>query len=125
MFWQIQKQHKYNAKSVIIDGLKFSSQLEARFYRYFQDNNIPILETQPRFLLQEAFKHDGQTIRKIEYVCDFLIEYAGYRFYIEAKGMETEAYKLKRKLWLKRYGHEKYLIVAKSLKSLEEQLTSR
>lgn len=124
MFWNFQKQHKYNAKSVTIDGLKFSSQLEARFYQYFQDNKIPILELQPRFLLQESFKHDGQTIRKIEYVCDFLIEYAGDRFYIEAKGMETEAYKLKKKLWLKRYWHDNYLIVAKSLKSLEEQLTS-
>lgn len=117
--------HKYNAKSVEIDGIKFSSELEGRFYRYFRDYSIKILEFQPRFTLQDAFKHDGQTIRKIEYVCDFLIEYAGDRFYIEAKGMETEAYKLKKKLWLKRYGHENYLIVAKSLKSLEEQLTSR
>lgn len=95
--------HKYNAKSVEIDGIKFSSELEGRFYRHFRDYSIKILEFQPRFTLQDAFKHDGQTIRKIEYVCDFLIEYAGDRFYIEAKGMETEAYKLKKKLWLKRY----------------------
>lgn len=65
--------HKYKAKSIVIDGIKFTSLLESRFYRYFKDNGITILEFQPRFLLQDKFTIRGENIRKIEYVADFRI----------------------------------------------------
>ena len=43
---------KYRAKKTEIDGIKFSSLLESRFYNWFKSNNIEIIELQPRYELQ-------------------------------------------------------------------------
>ena len=115
--------HKYGATSTIIDWIKFSSKLEWRFYQYFIDKGIEILELQPRFTLQEKFELNGDKIRAIEYVSDFKIKHQGDVFYVDSKGFETADFKIKLKLWKKRYWQENYLIIAKSIKDLEKQLT--
>jgi len=114
--------HKYKARSTIIDGIKFTSLLEARFYKYFQEKGITILELQPRFLLQDKCTVRGENLRKIEYVADFKILHEWDEYIIDAKGMKLPIFDLKLKLWKKRYGHENCIIIAKSIKELEKIL---
>ena len=120
-----ERKSKYGARSVEIDGIRFASNMEARFYLFFKDHNFEILELQPKFLLADAFEvfewKTGKTkkFRKTEYVADFRIKTPdGDIFIIEAKGFETEAWKLKQKFFLKKYGQEEKLLVFKSLKEV-------
>lgn len=114
--------HKYWAVKTIIDWIKFDSKLESRFYSYFKQQNIKILELQPEFLIQDKFKHDWKTIRAIKYIPDFKIEYNWDIYYVDSKWMADSVFKLKHKLWLKKYWDENILIIAKSIKDLELQL---
>lgn len=58
---------------------------------------------QPRFLLQEGFRKNGKAYRKIEYVADFMYEQDGKLIIEDVKGIKTDVYKLKQKLFEKRY----------------------
>ena len=68
---------KYNAKKTELDGYTFDSQIEARYFiqlKWLKTNKqIKGFEIQPKFLLQESFKKDGKTHRKIEYIADFKV----------------------------------------------------
>ena len=104
--------HKYNAKKTVVDGIKFDSKKEAKRYKELKAlelvGKIDRLELQPRFLLQDGFRYEGKAIRKIEYVADFLYrDLSTYELVVEdVKGVKTDVYKLKKKLFLKRYGDE-------------------
>lgn len=104
--------HKYHAKKTAVDGITFDSRKEAERYKELKAlelvGKIDMLELQPRFELQESFKHKGKTIRKIEYVADFVYrDLSTYELIVEdVKGVKTDVYKLKKKLFLKRYGNE-------------------
>lgn len=67
--------NKYYNKPTVIDGIKFDSKKEAQHYMELKllqrAGEISNLELQPRFLLQEGFKKNGKTYRKIEYIADF------------------------------------------------------
>jgi len=110
--------HKFNAVKTEIDWIKFDSKLEARFYKYFKDNNIEILELQPIFILQDKFRYNWDAIRSIKYIPDFKIEYNWYIFYVDSKWMSDAVFKIKHKLWLKKYWDDNILIIAKSIKEL-------
>ena len=107
---------KYNARKTIIDGIKFDSKKEARRYKELKllekAGEIKDLQLQPRFTLQEKFKYQGKTERKIEYIADFQYEdiRTGQMIVEDTKGYRTDVYKLKRKLFLKRYS-EKYKFI--------------
>lgn len=106
---------KYNSKSVELDGHVFDSKIEARYYQQLKwlESNKQILffRLQPRYLLQDAFVKDGRKFRKIEYVADFEIHHLdGSIETIDVKGMETEAFKIKRKLFENKYPHKLSLI---------------
>lgn len=68
--------NKYRNKKIVIDNIKFDSKLEANRYVELKllqrAGKIKNLELQPRFLIQEGFKKNGKTFRKIEYVADFM-----------------------------------------------------
>lgn len=103
------KKSKYSAVKTKVDGIKFDSKKEARRYKELKilerSDEIKSLELQPRFLLQEKFKYNDKTIRKIEYVADFrYIDEKGNTVVEDVKGMKTEVYKIKKKIFLKRYG---------------------
>lgn len=104
--------NKYNARKAIVDGITFDSKREAARYKELKllerCGKIDCLDLQPRFVLQESFKHDGKTIRKIEYVADFeYFDIAIRKWVVEdVKGMKTDVYRLKRKLFLARYGKD-------------------
>ena len=68
--------NKYRNKKVIVDDYIFDSIQESRRYKelklLLRAGEISNLQLQPRFLLQEGFKKNGKTYRKIEYVADFM-----------------------------------------------------
>jgi hypothetical protein len=92
-----------------VDGIKFSSQKEARRYLELkvlkQAGIVKEFEMQPKYLLQESFRKNGKLIRAIYYVADFRVVYAdGHEEIEDIKGrFMTEVFKLKWKLWDKRY----------------------
>lgn len=98
---------KYRAKKTEIDGIKFDSKKEAKRYIALRElekkGNIEKLILQPRFLLQEGFRKNGKAYRKIEYVADFMYEQDGKLIIEDVKGIKTDVYKLKQKLFEKRY----------------------
>lgn len=93
-----------------LDGHRFDSQREAKRYEELKQREaagkIAQLELQPRFELQPAFRYRGEAVRKIEYVADFrYLDYERGGLVVEdVKGMKTEVYRLKRKLFLAKYG---------------------
>lgn len=101
---------KYNAKKVEIDGIKFDSKAEGEYYLHLKqqvtERQILGFERQKRMLLQEGFNVEGVKgkIRPIFYVVDFIVtENDGTVTYIDVKGVETDVFKLKKKLFMKRY----------------------
>ena len=66
---------KYKNKKTQVDMYVFDSIAESKRYKELallqRAGEIQNLELQPRFLLQESFKKNGKTYRKIEYIADF------------------------------------------------------
>ena len=100
---------KYHAKKVVIDGITFDSKMEGNRYTTLKllekSGRIRDLELQPRFLLQPNFKKYNKTIRKIEYIADFkYFDVQRNQIIIEdVKGVETEAFKIKKKYFDYKY----------------------
>lgn len=85
-----------------------------------ENPKIKILDIHPRFTLQESYqKKDGKKIKAIEYVSDFRIDVEGDIYIVDAKGNETVDFKLKRKIFEKRYPDE-VLLVVKTTEQLAE-----
>ena len=99
--------NKYKNKKVQIDMYVFDSIAESRRYKELalleKAGEIENLQLQPKFLLQESFKKNGKTYRKIEYIADFMYEEKGKVIVEDVKGKETEVFKLKHKLFEKKY----------------------
>lgn len=104
---------KYRSRKTVVDGIKFDSKAEAERYKELRlmekASIIKDLDLQPEFLLQDKFKYKGKTERAIKYIADFKYYDVSKEVYVveDVKGVETEAFKIKRKLFLKKYG-DKY-----------------
>ena len=98
---------KYKNKKTQIDMYIFDSTKEAKRYRELEllemAGEISNLELQPRFLLQESFRKNGKTYRKIEYVADFKYIENGKTIVEDVKGLQTDVFKIKHKLFEKKY----------------------
>lgn len=94
------------AQPQVIDGIKFPSKLEAGVYLYYkrmqQYGAANIVKRQPKLELSEA---------KIVFKPDFEIfdPKLGGKCYAEAKGVETDSYRIKLKLY-RHYGEYPLLI---------------
>jgi hypothetical protein len=103
------RESKYGNQRVTIDGILFDSQKEAEKYCELkmlrQIGEVTRLETQPAFLLQEAYWDDkNKYVRPIIYKADFRVTYRDGRVeVIDTKGFRTKEYLLKKKLFLKKY----------------------
>jgi len=99
--------NKYRNKKIQIDMYVFDSIAESRRYKELalleKAGEIKNLQLQPRFLLQESFKKNGKTYRKIEYIADFMYEDDGKTVVEDVKGVETEVSKLKKKIFEYKY----------------------
>ena len=106
------RRNKYNAKKNKIDGHLFDSKREAERYCELKllekAKEIRNLVLQPRFLIQDKFKDkQGNTHRKIEYVADFLYIDKDDKVIVEdVKGVLTDVYKIKKKMFLKIYDNQ-------------------
>lgn len=100
-------QSKYKNKKTQVDMYVFDSAKEAQRYRELKllerAGEISDLELQPRFLLQESFKKNGKTYRKIDYVADFKYTESGKTIVEDVKGLQTDVFKIKHKLFEKKY----------------------
>jgi len=107
--------NKYHNKKTVVDNITFDSCAEANHYCELKlrvkAGEIYELKLQPRFLLQESYKYKGKTIRKIEYVADFEYIENGQVVVEDKKGMETQVFKIKWKLLLKKYPEIDFRIV--------------
>ena len=99
--------NKYKNTKIVIDNIKFDSVLEANRYQELKllqrAKQISNLRLQVPFLLQEGFKKNGKTHRKIEYIADFVYEENGQTIVEDTKGMKTETFKIKQKLFEYKY----------------------
>jgi len=110
--------NKYKNVKVKIDGFKFDSIAESVRYTELKllvkAGLINNLILQPRFELQSKFRHNGKAEIAICYVADFsYTDQAEEKIIVEdVKGMETDVFKIKRKMFLKLYGetHELRII---------------
>jgi hypothetical protein len=97
-------------------GLSFDSKAEARRYDQLlllqRAGAISELVVHPVYELQEAFRlPSGEAVRAISYEGDFEYIEAGQVVVEDVKGMETEVFKLKRKLFWRLYpDHELRLV---------------
>lgn len=107
--------NKYGAKKTTVDGIVFDSQMESEFYRLLKaSKEVVCFELQPRYLLQESFRKNGKTIRKIEYVADFKVMYKDKTFeVIDVKGQMTDVFKIKKKMFDNRYRHLELVLIRK------------
>lgn len=99
---------KYHARKTVIDGITFDSRREADRYLVLKsmekDGLIENLRRQVRYELVPAFDVDGKHYRPVFYVADFVYVEDGKEIVEDVKGMRTDTYKLKSKLFARRYG---------------------
>ena len=109
-----------------VDGIKFDSETEAKYYIYIRDNkeklNIKEIELQPEFLLQNKYiltpdgrridyindkqfkkeqkKYPKCTHQSIKYIADFKITYNDNTVdIVDVKGIKTADFKIKEKMF--------------------------
>lgn len=99
--------NKYHNKPVEIDGIKFDSMAEGTRYRELdllqRHGQISNLRVHPKYILQEAFKYHGIPERAITYEGDFEYISDGIQICEDVKGVRTEVFKIKRKLFINKY----------------------
>lgn len=96
------KRHKFGARPTMTEGIRFDSKKEAERYQFLQ-LRFKAKEIGP-VILQYPFELPGGII----YKCDFLyLDFSLKTFVIEdVKGMKTQEYKLKKKLFEETYQYK-------------------
>lgn len=110
------RKSKYGNSKVSYNGIIFDSKKELNHYLEYQDmlskRLILSYQRQVKYILQDKFKDmDGKTIREISYIADHVIEHLnGSIEVIDSKGFKTQVFKLKMKLFKKRYQEIRFTI---------------
>lgn len=102
---------KYGNRKTEIEGILFDSRHEAHRWielRYMERAGlISDLRRQVAFELIPAVKSGRKVIqRAISYVADFVYTQNGTQVIEDAKGVKTDVYRIKKKLFFWRYGKE-------------------
>ena len=102
------RRSKYGNRKVRADGFVFDSKAEAARYQALclleKAGRITKLEVHPVYELQGTFKQGGKTIRAITYEADFCyFDEFGKIAVEDVKGMRTEVFRIKEKLFRKLY----------------------
>lgn len=112
---KVQK-NKYKNKKVEYDGIKFDSKMERDFYIHLKklQANGTVYEffMQKNYVLIDAYtRNDGTKVRASYYKADFEVHYSNNQIeVIDIKGMLTDVFKLKQKIFETRYPFELKLI---------------
>lgn len=102
---------KYHARKTVVDGIEFDSRKEAKRWQELRllekAGAISELKRQVKFELIPAQK-DPVTGKVIERACTYIADFCyvedGETVTEDTKGFRTEAYRIKRKLMLQKYG---------------------
>lgn len=101
---------KYGAKKTQVDGIRLDSKAEAQRYRELmllkRAGEVTEVILQPSYTLMPGFKHKatGERVQPIKYRADFLVTYAdGHQEIEDVKGVKTEVYRIKKKLFMSLY----------------------
>lgn len=111
------KRSKYNVDNSkrgkaarTVDGITFASKAEMKRYLVLKDREevgaIEELELQPRFRLIDGFDYRGEHIYPVNYTADFQYVQDGEVVIEEVKGRETRDFKLRKKMFLQKYGED-------------------
>lgn len=120
--------NKYHAKKTVVDGIKFDSKIEANYYRqlklWLRAGQIIKFDRQVEYVLQDGYRLEGRRKqRAIKYKADFVVYYKDGKFdVIDIKGSRqtiTPAFRLKKKLFEKKYGKPLVVISAEHGKWVE------
>lgn len=102
------KKSKYKAKRVVLKGEKFDSKAESKEWLELcerqRKGEIGNLYRQYSFALIPTRTYGTETVRGCKYIADFF--YEDYKLgwvAQDTKGMPTEAYKVKKKIFLEKY----------------------
>ncbi len=107
---------KYGNKKVELDGHVFDSKAEADYYEGLKvrqaAGEVLNFELQPCFNLQPAFTKNGKKFLAITYIADFMVYLPnGDVEVIDIKGLCTETFKVKRKLFEYKYPHLQLILL--------------
>ena len=94
---------KFHSIKAVIDGIEFDSLNESRYYIHVLEEvkagNIKSFELQKAYEIVPAHIRRGKKIRKMEYLADFVCQMTdGTEKVIDVKGVETDVFKMKKKL---------------------------
>ena len=115
-----QKTNKYNAVKTEVDDIVFDSKFEAEKWNELKTLErigiIKDLQRQVRFiLLDEYVNNKGEKIRPISYIADFVYFdiKKKQKIAMDTKGLETEVFRIKKKLFENKYRDYIFLVVKK------------
>ena len=101
---------KYHAVPTVVDGIRFSSKAEARYYAELRmrekAGEIKNLELQPKFALMVPEYGSGYDVTVGHYIADFRYREGprGVLRIVDVKGVKTPVYRLKKKMVEAQYG---------------------
>jgi hypothetical protein len=108
------KRNRYGAKKVELDGYKFDSIAESRYYGNLKllkaAKKIADFTVHPKYVLLSPYKHHitGVTVKGVTYTADFLVtNLDGSQEVVDVKSEATrkkDAYILKKKMFETKYG---------------------
>ena len=100
--------NKYGNKKTTAGGVTFDSKAEAMYYLGLLADKkkgfVKSIELQPKFELLPKFEKDGVKYSALKYVADFRVLLTdGREQIVDVKGVETEVFKIKRKIFEYKY----------------------
>ena len=110
----VQKENKYHAQKTEVNGVTFDSKKESRQWKELcmleASGGISNLRRQVAFELQPKYTNNqGEHIKAITYVADFVYEKDGKTYVQDSKGVKTDVFKLKKKLF--EYKYPEYIFI--------------
>ncbi|WP_330927511.1 DUF1064 domain-containing protein [Enterococcus sp. BWB1-3] len=104
--------NKYSNKKITVDGIKFDSKAEARYYEKLKAAGVSFMPLTGKYcamqediILQDSFVLDGKKHQPIKYKADFVF-HDGQNIVkvVDVKGYQDSLSKLKMKMFASRYG---------------------
>lgn len=110
-----------NATPNIYNGIKFRSKLETYTYKKLKEAGIDAEYESTHFELIPKFEYNGEKVRAMTYLPDFV----GKNFIIECKGLVTDSFPLRWKIfkyYLKQENKDYKLFLVRNQKQVDEMV---
>lgn len=114
-----------NATKVDKYGISFRSKLECYTYEAFMKAGIPVKYEPKHFTVLNKFEYQQEKIRAITYLPDFIGHYKDKKFIVECKGMITESFPLRWKLfkhYLKKHKSKHVCYLVRNHKQVDDMI---